>query len=116
MCVFMVRSRVETEGGSEVEAAIEKAFPAITEVQPLGKEGDNPLLALSASHQFQAALKDRLAEVRCWNAESRRIGISVSAPNDREAVESVGGSRFFRPTRPGCRSSQERSLNGIADG
>jgi hypothetical protein len=39
MCVFMVRSRVKTEGGSEVEAAIEKAFPAIAEAQPLEKEG-----------------------------------------------------------------------------
>jgi hypothetical protein len=39
MCVFMVRSRVKTEGGSEVEAAIEKAFPAIAEAQPLEREG-----------------------------------------------------------------------------
>ena len=38
MCVFMVRSRVTTEGGSEVEAAIEKAFPAIAGVQPLEGE------------------------------------------------------------------------------
>ena len=39
MCVFMVRSRMKTEGGSEVEAAIEKAFPAIAEAQPLEREG-----------------------------------------------------------------------------
>jgi hypothetical protein len=39
MCVFMVRSRVTTEGGSEVEAAIEKAFPAIADAQPLEREG-----------------------------------------------------------------------------
>lgn len=38
MCVFMVRSRVTTEGGSEVEAAIEKAFPAIAGAQPLESE------------------------------------------------------------------------------
>ena len=38
MCVFMVRSRVKTEGGSEVEAAIEKAFPAIAEAQPLERD------------------------------------------------------------------------------
>ena len=73
---------METEGGSEVEAAIEKAFPAIAEVQPLGKEGDNPLLALSASEQFQ-------------------IGIGVSASNDREDAESAGGSRFFLSARGG---------------
>jgi hypothetical protein len=63
MCVFMVRSRVKTEGGSEVEAAIEKAFPAIAEAQPLDKEGENSLLAISAFQRFQAALKVRLAEV-----------------------------------------------------
>ena len=63
MCVFVVRSRVTTEGGSEVEAAIEKAFAAIAEVQPLKKKGENPQLAISVSQQSQAALKDRLAEV-----------------------------------------------------
>jgi hypothetical protein len=36
MCVLGVRSRVKTEGVSEVEAAIEKAFPAIAEAQPEG--------------------------------------------------------------------------------
>jgi hypothetical protein len=39
MCVFMVRSRVKTEEGSEVEAAIEEAFQAIAEAQPLEREG-----------------------------------------------------------------------------
>jgi hypothetical protein len=39
MCVFMVRSRVKTERGSEVEAAIQEAFPAIAEAQPLEREG-----------------------------------------------------------------------------
>jgi hypothetical protein len=38
MCVFMVRSRVTTEGGSEVEAALEKAFPAIAKAQPLERD------------------------------------------------------------------------------
>jgi hypothetical protein len=34
MCVLGVRSRVKTEGVSEVEAALEKAFSAIAEAQP----------------------------------------------------------------------------------
>ena len=36
MCVLMVGSRAKTEGVSEVEAAIEKAFSAIAEAQPEG--------------------------------------------------------------------------------
>ena len=40
MCVFMLRSRMKTEGGSEVEAAIEKAFPAIAEGQPLERRDE----------------------------------------------------------------------------
>ena len=34
MCVLGVRSRVKTEGVSEVEAAMENVFPAIAEPQP----------------------------------------------------------------------------------
>jgi hypothetical protein len=36
MCVPGVRSRVKTDGVSEVEAAIGKALPAISEAQPDG--------------------------------------------------------------------------------
>jgi hypothetical protein len=36
MCVPGVRSRVKTEGVSEVEAALEKAFSAIADAQPEG--------------------------------------------------------------------------------
>lgn len=35
----------------------------LPEVRPPEKEGENPLLAISASQQFQATLKDRLAAV-----------------------------------------------------
>jgi hypothetical protein len=81
----MVRSRVNTEGGSEVEAAIEKAFAAIAEVQPLDKEGENPPLAISASQLFLAAPKERLAEVSVLERKVVGSGLNVSASSHRKS-------------------------------
>ena len=85
MCVFVVRSRVTTEGGSEVEAAIEKAFATIAEVQPLEKEGepsagDLGLPAVPGSAQGPLGRGPGAGTLKVVGS-----GLSVSASNDREA-------------------------------
>ena len=99
MSVLMVRSKVKADGVAEVEAAIEKVFSAIEEMKPDGvryasckltdsatfvafleleKEGENPLTAMPAFQEFQATLKDLVAE-----------------PPIPETLEVVGTYRLF---------------------
>jgi hypothetical protein len=104
MCVFMVRSRVKTKGGSEVELAIGKAFPAIAKAQLLEKEGENPLLAISAFQQFQAALKDRLAEVPVGQ-RLQRAGLNYVVRSEARVDEIIAeaekaGATILKPAPP----------------
>lgn len=99
MRVLMVRSKVMADRVAEAEEAIEKVFSAIEEIQPDGvryascklaggatfvalleleKEGENQLMAIPAFQEFQAELRDLLAE-----------------PPVPETLEVVGSYRLF---------------------